>query len=346
MLNDFYFSKLSGTEQYSYNQLRSALYNRAGQCILRGITPESAYRIWKAVVLDNTDIVDYSGLIEQSSYDGRDVKFRFDYMDIDIEKYNRLLDSLLTRINDKLSASASDYVVCKTIYDTLASTISYRYELLNRYLALRRENSRELVEFLKKNDKAFTPYGVVTEKEGVCHGIAKLFKTLCNRFGLECACVGASRDSNAVNFEVGHMFNVVEIEGKRAFVDVTGGICDKQMRVVRYDLFLASQKTVEQEYRLSDEVEGCDSEELNYYSKNNLIFKDTRSLRRYLTSYRCSGEYSPINFRYVGSDMTDKQLQDYCLEILQAHCEDGKQAVFSDVRHGVCNGVIKCKTEE
>ncbi len=339
MLNNFYYDNLNSQEQYAYNIIRSSLLGSAPECVIRDIEPNSVNKAWKAVVLENPEIIYYPGLFCVPYQRGNAITIRLEYYPVDQDKFNRLLDSLLEKINRTLSNSASDYAVCKTIYDILATTITYKYNVLNEYFKLSRENSSQMISFMEKNSSAFTPYGAVVEAKGVCQGISKLYKILCNRFGVECACVEAKSKNSDNNDGVNHMLNAVEINGAKVFVDVSGGLVKKDIPVVNYDFFLCPARIIKKEYSIPEEFEECRDESVNYYVRNGLRFTRVEDLRRYLSAYTISSGNGEIRIHYDGKLLTDNELQDLFLYITNSHCEEGKY-VRVIARNGFCTGKI------
>ncbi len=344
MLNDFYYSNLSSQEQFAYNTIRAALLNSDSECTLRDLDLTSVKKAWKAVVLENPDVISYPGLFCVPSQRGNITTFHLEYSQVDQSKYEQKLNILLQKINEKLTVSASDYLVCKTIFDTLATSITYQDKVLNEFLRLSRENSFQMISFMERNSNAFTPYGIVVNSKGVCQGLSKLYKILCNRFGVECACVEAKTKNCGENDEANHMLNAVEINGARAFVDVTNGLIHKDVPVVRYDFFLCSSRIIKKEFIILNEF-GCNDENINYFAKNGLRFKTVDDLRRYLSAYTSSSMNSEIRIHYDGKQINDDELQELCLYIIDSHCESGKQ-VKVIVKNGFCTGKIIDEVED
>lgn len=345
MLNNFYYSKLNNNEQVAYETIRSALISVAPDCVLYDVNPQSIKKVWKAVVLENPDIIYYPGLFCQPEVQGNSTAIRFEYFDADISLYNEKLDVLLSNIDKKLSPSASDYKVCKTIFDELASTVHYKRDVMDKFLRLKRENNSQLATFLTNHYSVFTPYGVVVNSEGVCQGISRLYKILCNRFGIECACVEAQTKNTQTGDEADHMLNVVEVNGSKVFVDATKGLMHKDVPVVRYDFFMCPSRIVAKELTIVDGPEDCDDDTINFYVRNGLRFKTINGLRRYLCAYVSSFENSEIKVQYDGENMSDSDLQTLCLNIMEAHCEEGKQIKLI-VENGFCTGKIFDNAED
>lgn len=64
-------------------------------------------------------------------------------------------------------------------------------------------------------------YGPLVEKRGICSGMAWAFKTLMDEANVECICIHGHLKEN---MNVGHMWNLVKVEGQYYHVDPTWGI--------------------------------------------------------------------------------------------------------------------------
>ena len=345
MLTDYYFNKLGPVEQVAYNALRAALSNRDATCTISGVpSSDDAHRILNAVVLDHPEFIHYPGLICIPLPTGADFRFNFQYTDVDTAAYDDKLNELLNKINGKMSSTASDYDACKTIYDELASTIEYENEVLRQYLSLEQSNAGGMRDFVQKYSASFTPYGVLLNRKGVCMGIAKLFKIICDRFGLQCACVEAKTPDLPSYSPNNHLLNVVEIDGVRAFVDVTDGIPLNGLPIVMYDKFLVPHRVISKTLVVSDEFD-CNSEALTYFAANKLCFTSVHDLRVFLASYVRSSTKGEIRCQYDGKLLTDQQLQNMFFEIINDHCPDGYTMQHCNVKNGFCTGLITSDEE-
>lgn len=345
MLIDHYFNNLSASEQGAYNSIRFALNSSDAECTVSGISSgESATRVWKAVVFDHPEIINYPGLFCQPVGSGEQFRFRFQYSQIDRYAYEEKLNRLINKINNKMSANASDYVACKTIFDELASFIKYEENVLEEYLKLEQENSSETINFMREHSTSFSPYGILMNSKGVCQGIAKLFKIICDRFGVQCACVEAKTLNCGANSASNHMLNVVEIDGERAFVDITNSLKIENLPVIKYDFFLMSQRIINKTFTIVGEF-GCSNESLNYFVKNNLRFTSINDLRRYLSSYTYRSTNGEVRCHYDGNKFGDKELEDLFFYIINYHCQNGYYMQYASVKNGFCTGLIKSDSE-
>lgn len=346
MLTEYYFNNLSAPEQSAYNIIRIALTNSESGCTVTGISSgESAKDIWRSVVFDHPEIINYPGLFCQPlGTTSGEFRFTFQYSEIDRYAYEEKLNRLINKINNKMSASASDYVACKIIFDELASFIEYEDNVLEEYLRLEQENSSETINFMREHSTSFSPYGVLMNSKGVCQGIAKLFKIICDRFGVQCACVEAKTLNCSADSANNHMLNVVEINGERAFVDITNCLKIKNLPIIKYDFFLMTQRIINKTFTIAGEFQ-CTNETLNYFVKNKLRFTSINDLRAYLSSYTYKSTNGEVRCHYDGSKLDDKELEDLFFYIINSHCREGHFMPYASVKNGFCTGLIKSDSE-
>lgn len=348
MLNNYYYDILSSQEQYAYTVIKNALLNNEQKCTVtnRHYSNKDITETWSAVVLDHPEFIHYPGLFCVPSVSENTITIRLEYSDVDYALFQTRLDRMTDEIEHQLPSNASDYLVCKKIYDKLASIVKYDSQVLDDYLRLASSNpsGHDLAAFMTERSAAFTPYGILVNSQGVCQGIAKLYKILCDKFGVQCACVEAKTNDS---YEYPHMLNVVEISGKRAFVDVTNGLKTgvKGLPLVRYDYFLASTRVYLKAYRVDRDFE-CNDETLNYYHKNKVWFNSFDDMRRYLCSYTIASTKGEIRCYYDGNALDDEQLGERFSEILTSHCQDGFRLKGYYVKNGFCVGLITNDMED
>ena len=109
--------------------------------------------------------------------------------------YSKKIDKIVKEtVNDKMS----DIEKATALHDYMVAKYSYDYSFAQ---------------------KSYTIAGLLDDGKGVCQAYAMLYKTLCDRAGLECYLV-SGLGGDAGNMDL-HMWNVLSIDGKYLFVDVT-----------------------------------------------------------------------------------------------------------------------------
>ncbi len=115
-----------------------------------------------------------------------------------IESNAEEFDDAVYRIIKKTQSCTNDFEKELIIHDYLCKTASYDDEYDSSF-----------------GNTAYTAYGALVNGSAVCEGYARAFKLLCRSAGLECILV--TGDSKGV----GHMWNMVKLEGNWYHVDVT-----------------------------------------------------------------------------------------------------------------------------
>ena len=340
MLDSFYFDALDAEGKRGYYSVLSALRNGERECTIYAQDRQSAERVWRAVVFDNPDIINYPGLVSLGRAVGDRFSFRLDYGDVDADRYRDKLDALRGEIEDALPRGADDFEVFEVIYEKLASKITYAYDVLNEYRRIP-DDEESTANFLVRNCKVFTAYGALIDSHAVCQGIAKLFKILCDGFGLQCAVADAySGTVISEGRSPDHMLNVVEADGRRAFVDVTTGLSEGRM--VRYDSFMVSYAQLNRTFSVPVDF-GCDHADMDWFSRRGLVFDDLGKLRRYITEH--IAEDRELRLRYDGG-IPDDELNEIVLEMGQSSCPEWQRFELFTPQGGCCNGIFKDDTEE
>lgn len=340
MLNNYYFDNLNLNEKNAYNSIYSAISSNNEETTLYNISQDECMRAWKAVFLDHAELIKCTEVFFLPQIGNGYYRCRFEYSLIDENQFYSKLDNLVQRINQKLPVNASSYFILKKIHDYLTSSIKYDFKVFNEYINLKRSsdansaNSQNQKEnFLAAHSAAFTPYGVLISLKGVCNGIAKLFKLLCNRFGIECVCVECRLNNEP------HMINVVEIDNKRYFVDITNCLKIDHLPI-RYDYFLISKVYMERLCKIDTDF-GCNYNDKSFFHMNKLIFKSINDLRQYLESYTYNSTNGEIRIQYCGSKLSDSQLSGLITDIIIAHCGSGFSLYKTYyVKNGFFTGLI------
>ena len=348
MLNGCYFDKLtSPAERTAYIAIVSALRREERHLAIRSVGREAAMRAWRSAVFDNPDILSYPGLVFNGTSRGADVECSFEYTPISEsarQLYEERLQRLKDRIRARLGPSPSDYDVCKAIYDVLACTVTYDWDLLREFNEMRSGNDAGLAAFLLENTPAFTPFGAVMQSRAVCQGISKLYKILCESFGVECAVAEACSEAVPEGGNPDHMLNIVEVDGSRAFVDVTDGLPVPSLPIVKYGFFLVSSRAIGREFRICDGFE-CTDDSLSYFARNGLVFRTEESLRRYLAAFAARPGCRRLRVQYTG-ELSDGDLEALAAEVMGYHCRDGYVFRQLEPRNGFCYGIIMDEKEK
>ncbi len=341
-----YYDRLTAEQKNAYAAIKTALEQKTAYANAR--VSDGFVAAYEAVVFDYPlCCVSHHGVA--CDYDGR--SYAFVYSDADesafYAKFDRIIDKVNTAYNR--GVDMTPYGLYKAIYDVLSDMIVYDFDALKRYSSLSDNNNRaEIMRFLRKKGNAFSPYGALVEKKAVCNGIAKLYKAVCDRLGLPCACVKARREQTIGRGEefgdgspCDHLLNVIEIDGGYAFVDLTNGLKTKDIPITVYDFFAVNYAVLGKSFRLLPRdlaTFDCSGADNVYFERNKLVFRNIGELRRYLAGYAFKHTNGEVRAYYSGGKVSDDDLRVIAEDILYAHCPPMKW--IDNVR--CVNGFITC----
>ncbi len=300
-MNDFYYSQLGKPEQVFYKRFLDAARLGAPSA---NSTPfmavESAMRVVTAVGYDHPELfyVDFQRLNYIASLMG--TMFRIGYqvqsslrekVTADIEKS---ISDILT--NAQAVGLKSDYEKSRWVHNYLVKNVRYNFDALRQPTVY---------------PEAFTISGVFCDRLAVCEGIAKAYKLLCNRLGVEAIVVSGTSSLEGVEIDAPHAWNIVRIDGDYTHVDATWDIGASQpCKRMRFDYFCLPDKRIRIDHiTASENLPHCNSDCLDYFTKTGKSFTSGKQLRAFLESEIKKGT-DTLYFRVTDPRMAPGQLKE------------------------------------
>ena len=189
--------------------------------------------------------------------------------------------------------------------------VTARLERLARPLKGKSDREKELAihDFILENvtyDKLKKSYsheiiGPLTQGVGVCEGIAKTVKALCDAVGLPCI-VALSEAAPEIGVRYRHTWNVVTVEGQRYHVDATFDN-SLQRGMKRYDYFNLDDKKIFRDHEpILTHAPACTQGDRFFYREQKLSFTKQEEVgRRALQAIR---KKKPLIFHWRGGYLT------------------------------------------
>jgi len=340
MLEQYYGDHLNRQEETNaYDELRSAIQHHMDSCFLYGVTIEQAGKVLKAITNDCPQFFECMLVYQRKRQERNGVLISLSYKDVDRYRMERAKRKALDTIEKRIGRYGSDYLVAKCVYDYLAETVSGDDEPLEEYsricsLENDEQRTQEMLAYLQEYGNQFTAYGALAEKKAVCMGVAMAYKLLMDELKIGTACV-----SGKVG-EVNHMMNVVEIDGKCGFCDVTRGKKIENLPMIRYDYFLVSEKRI-CDYFSPDTAFSCETDELSYFHRNRLDFKSINSLRKYLNSFTYQATGGMLRCKFSNMGDVRKEVEELVHQIVIKRA--GREYMITG--YALHNGVLNCLIE-
>lgn len=156
---------------------------------------------------------------------------------------------------------------------------------------------------LKFHAQSNTILGVLFYKTAVCEGIAKTFKFLLNALDIKCIVVkGKATDDLSGNLSADtlHAWNMVKIDGKPYYVDLTWDISSSDKNMLCHYYFNLSDDDISVDHAISPDLPKCRSNNENYYYKNGLIVENKSDLRGIIYK-RIQNGINTVEFKLCGN---------------------------------------------
>lgn len=129
----------------------------------------------------------------------------------------------------------------------------------------------ETTEYVITNNDQ-NAYGALVEGRAVCAGYSKAYQHLLHKQGIPAWCVTGESINPATNLPEGHEWNLVSIDGKWYYTDVTW---DDQDDYLFYAYFNITTKQMEENHTVTEFQEylpNATATDANYFYKNNLVY--------------------------------------------------------------------------
>lgn len=237
----------------TYDELKSGCENLDGEIPLtQKITKISLHTVFSALISDYPEYFWLTGGYTYSQENGSDYvdsvspEYLFARSKIAAAKSSleTMADKMLEGLNGK-----SDYDKALILHDRLAERVVYRST---------------------SNDQ--TAYGAIVEGEAVCAGYARAYHYLLAKAGIYAWSIQGKSINPTTNQSEGHRWNMVKLDGKWYYSDVTW---DDQGELIYHNYFNRTLSYFRQTHfpeDFSEYLPDDNSTALDYFKKNNLVF--------------------------------------------------------------------------
>ncbi len=356
-----YFSKMNNKQQAAYYAIEKGLRELApefavpmlegsGAVSLSGGAAggvsasdgRSIFDIHFLLRLDNPDIFYASGLKYKYYDNSSEVSATVDYL-FDKKKIKSHQQAMESRV-EKLVRPAmnlSDEEKLKYIHDFICQNVTYD--------KLKKQYSHEII-------------GPLGQGVGVCEGISKTVKILCDKLGIWCT-IAISEANPEKGIKYRHAWNVVKIGGKYYHMDATfdnslgkmhkgegldvggsGGGADGGTKAgkkgsddngIRYDYFMLSDKQIFKDHEpVIWSVPKCDDDDSFYYKKQKLSFTKIEDVAKRAAQAVKKGKI--LTFHWRGGGLSKDVLRELLDVIEEAAETKGKHAkVYANIPQAV-----------
>lgn len=289
VMHTYSYNSLTDTQKYVYDVVTAAAlnYDRSVKFpINRKVTFDDLFAAYQTLYLDEVRLYYIDTVMEyvtdRSTDYITDMNISYIYTGTQVENMNAEMAKAEAEILSGVTPSMSEYETVKYIHDALIQRCTYTLD----------------------GSDITSPYGAMVRGTAQCQGYSRAFSYLCNLCGIETDIVlGVANEE--------HMWNMAKINGKWYHIDLTWDDPDRTdfPDSVRYDYFCVSTDRM-QELRViegnSHDIPTADSDDLEYYTYNNLVAGSLEEAKRIYRSEALKASQtrsSTVQFRCASSEV-------------------------------------------
>lgn len=312
---EYYYNKMDKAGQSAYRAMLQGLRNLADEILIPQIPAVDGhwlYDVFFQLRLDHPEIFWATGFKYRYYKDSPNLIFLPEYI-FEKNKIREHQKALSARI-EKLARPAqklSDLEKEKYIHDFICENIQYD--------KLKKPYSHEII-------------GPLGHGVGVCEGIAKSVKALCDALGVWCI-IAICGNNPEKGIKYRHTWNIAKIDGKYYHLDATfdntlGKNKGEREGEIRYDYFNLDDKNIFRDHEpLIAPAPACEDGGRFYYKEKKLSFTKIEDV--YKRSLQTAKKGKVLTFHWRGGYLTREVLGELLEQIRKAGEERGKRAIVS-----------------
>lgn len=258
-MEPYYYSQMNKQQQRIYQVVKSGLESLSQTFDVPRIDGTELSEIFHKIRLDCPEIF-YASTFRYSFYEDSTllrIKPEFLFEKNKIKEHQLAMktrvEKLARVVKDKSDLEKEQY-----IHDFICENVTYD--------KLKKQYSHEII-------------GPLGQGVGVCEGIAKSVKILCDQLSIPCIVV-ISENNPEKNIKYRHAWNVIRIDGVWYHLDATfdNTLGKKEMR---YDYFNVGDKSIFKDHEpLIYKVPACSEDNRCYYKEKKLSFTKTEDVAK------------------------------------------------------------------
>lgn len=307
-MEEFYYQKMDRQKQAVYHGMLQGVRQLADQIQLPRVDGKELYDIFFQMRLDHPEIFWVVGFSWKYYPDSPNLIFVPEYL-FEKGKIKEHQIALTSRV-EKLARQAqglSEWEKEKYVHDFICENV--------RYDKLKKPYSHEII-------------GPLGQGVGVCEGIAKAVKVLCDALGLWCM-IAICGNNPEKGIKYRHTWNIVRIGGQYYHLDATfDNTLGNDKKEISYDYFNLDDKSIFRDHEpLIAPAPKCEEGDHFYYKEKKLSFTKTEDVYRRALQTAKKGRV--FTFHWRGGYLTKAVLEELLELIQKAGKEKQKNARIS-----------------
>lgn len=298
-MEPYYYSNMSKVEQAVYHAMKTGFAEMAVSFLVPRIEARELADVFFRVRLDHPEIFYVVSFKYRAYRDSGNLEIIPEYLFEkskvkDHQKAMKARVEKLVRPALKMSEKEKE----QYIHDFICQNV--------RYDKLKKPYSHEII-------------GPLGQGVGVCEGIAKTVKILCDNLGIWCM-IAISEANPEKQIKYRHAWNIVRIDGKYYHLDATFDNSLGKGEMMRYDYFnLDDEKMFRDHEPVIWRIPACEDGDHFYYKERKISFTKVEEVKK--RALQAAKKEKPFIFHWRGGYLT----KDVLKELLDALNEAAKE---------------------
>lgn len=301
-MEPYYYNKMNKIQQSAYHEMKTGLFSLAPIFTVPRLEGRELTDIFFKLRLDCPEIFYAVSFRYRFHKDSSNVEIIPEYLfdKKKVQEHQKAMKARLTKLT-RPALTMTELEKESYIHDFICDNV--------RYDKLKKPYSHEII-------------GPMGQGVGVCEGIAKTVKVLCDSLGIWC--IIAISDANPdKKIKYRHAWNVVKIGGKYYHLDATFDNSLGHGELKRYDYFNLGDKQFFRDHEpVLYEVPKCSDGEFSYYRNKKLSFTKMEDVKK--RAQQAIRKKKPLIFQWRGGYLTREVLSELLLLLEQTAREKGK----------------------
>ena len=257
----FYRSTLADREKDIYDQLYDGIKNCQSEIALVGINPDLGAKVVNAILADNPMFFHVESFTLSISLISSVIKPIYRMSELQYRVYIPQLESAINSyVHIAQNGVGSTVDLIQRLHDAITKNMRYYDDGMASH----------------------TVIGPLMSQQGVCEGIAKTVKLICDQLGVPSAVVSGTALSQTSGAWENHAWNVIKVDGHWQYFDFTYDLTlnasNPCSQLMRYDYFALSFDEISCDHNSEQYGLPIEQNSTNYFILHGLVVKNQMEL--------------------------------------------------------------------
>lgn len=303
-MEPYYYTQMSKPHQTAYTAMKTGLTALTSSFPVPRLENRELTDLFFKLRLDCPEIFYGTGFHYRYYPDSNNIEMIPEYLfdKSKIKDHQKAMNARITKLT-RPAATLSETEKEQYIHDFICNHV--------RYDKLKKPYSHEII-------------GPLGQGVGVCEGIAKTVKILCDGLGIWCI-IAVSEANPEKNIKYRHAWNIIRIDGQYYHLDATFDNSVSHDDQIRYDYFNLPDTQIFRDHEPAlYPVPACTDSNRFYYKTQKLSFTKIEDVEKRVIQAIRKGK--ALIFHWRGGHLNRESLSELLQALEQTACQKGKHA--------------------